>query len=170
MIHAWLFSQGRPSQSREELMLSQVNWHSDSFPWWHCLPAETQTFARLKCQHAVTILPRLAVSFLCSFCCFLLEQHDTHSHFSSQWWLCSSHSVNLQTTGILYWPTTCETSASTFLVYVIDKAAIDLWKRKNESIQERTNDDKAFGKRKNFEIKKNMIMLVVQNAPLIKKA
>lgn len=64
MIHAWLFSQGRPSQSREELMLSQVNWHSDSFPWWHCLPAETQTFARLKCQHAVTILPRLAVSFL----------------------------------------------------------------------------------------------------------
>lgn len=169
MIHAWLFSQGRPSQSREELMLSQVNWHSDSF--------FDGTACLLRHRHS----PVLNVSMLsqfcqglpflsCSFCCFLLEQHDTHSHFSSQWWLCSSHSVNLQTTGILYWPTTCETSASTFLVYVIDKAAIDLWKRKNESIQERTNDDKAFGKRKNFEIKKNMIMLVVQNAPLIKKA
>lgn len=147
MIHAWLFSQGRPSQSREELMLSQVNWHSDSFPWWHCLPAETQTFARLKCQHAVTILPRLAVSFL--FVLLLSSWTARHSltlffsvmtlfialsEFTDNWHSVLTYDVRNERFDV---PRLCDR-----------QAAIDLWKRKNESIQERTNDDKAFGKRK----------------------
>lgn len=87
-IHAWLFRQVRLSQSHEKVMLSQVNWHFDSFlmALAACWDSDIRLSVSPKCQHDVTILPRLAalktaVSFLCSFCCFLLEQRNTHSDF-----------------------------------------------------------------------------------------
>lgn len=121
--------------------------------WWRWLPAETQIFACLSvclsqmsaCCHGVTILPRLAASFLSS----AHSVFNTRSDFSFQWWLSSSHSLKLDN-----WHSVLDEDArnkrfdGTHLYdrqAAISAARVLCERRKKARIQEKTSYNKAFG-------------------------